>query len=248
MTIAGGGRIGRGVAVWIAAMAWMIAAPGIAREKPKEKGKGSEIIATINGEAVTRAEWTEIWKADQWIAPTLKSKPGYTEQMAGRPYEDFFFREEIVKIRAMSQKYADSLPQMKAAIDALHARAAAGEDFAALAAQHSQDRGSAAQGGDLGEPKEFHDLVFPFNRIAFDLDEGEISEPFLTIFGYHICKVDRILPGSEGKGKTISVRNILIRFPSADARTESEALAEEAEVRVLDRKLCRKLVSYCTDA
>jgi len=214
----------------------------------KKGGKGDEVIATVNGESVTRSAWSAIWKADQWFAAELKLKPGYAEKMAGRPYEDYFFREEVVKILGMSQKYGESLPAMKSAIDAVWTRATGGDDFADLAAQYSQDAGSAARGGALGEPQEFHELVFPFNRIAFGLDEGEISEPFLTVFGYHICRVDRIIPAGEGKGKRIEVRNILIRFPSPDARSESETLADGADVRVVDRKLCRKLVTYCTDA
>ncbi len=213
---------------------------------PDEKeGKDAEVIATVNGEPVTRSEWTEIWKADQWYAPTLKAK--YGDRMAGRPYEDFFFKEEIVKIRSMSQKYAASLPQMKQAIDAAWQKVKAGGDFAQIAQEHSQEEGSARKGGQLGE-KQFHELVFPFNRVAFKLVEGEVSDPVLTIFGYHLIKVDRVTPPAESKGKVIEVRHILIRFPSPDARTESEALAQNAQVEVLDKKLCKKLVSYCADA
>ena len=207
----------------------------------------SDVVATVNGEPVTRSEWTEIWKADQWFAPDLKAKPGYSDQMAGRPYEDYFFKEEVVKIRGMAQKYADALPQMRATIDAALAKAKAGGDFAEIAKEYSQDQGSAVKGGDLG-PKEFHELVFPFNRVAFKLAQGEISEPVLTIFGYHIVKAEQILPATEGKGKRMSLRHILIRFPSPDAKAESETVAQKAQVQVLDKKLCKKLVSYCTDA
>lgn len=216
---------------------------------PDEKGdKDAEVIATVNGEPVTKTEWAEIWKADQWFAPTLKTKPGFSDQMAGRPYEDYFFKEEIVKIRGMSQKYADALPQMKSTIDAAYQKAKAGGDFSAIVKEYSQDQGSAVKGGELG-PKEFHQLVFPFNRVAFKMAEGEISEPLLTIFGYHIIKVDHVIPaGAEGKGKIVEARHVLIRFPATDPKTESETLAQSAKVQVLDKKLCKKLVSYCTDA
>jgi len=231
-----------------AAIVATAALSGLTSAGPAEKGdKDAEVIATVNGEPVTKSEWAEIWKADQWFAPTLKTKPGYSDQMAGRPYEDYFFKEEIVKIRGMSQKYADALPQMKSTIDAAYQKAKAGGDFAQIAKEYSQDQGSAVKGGELG-PKEFHDLVFPFNRVAFKMAEGEISEPLLTIFGYHIIKVDRVIPAAEGKGKMIDARHVLIRFPSPDAKKESEALAQNAKVEVLDKKLCKKLVSYCTDA
>jgi hypothetical protein len=235
----------RGAVAGLLALAFM---GGAASAGPDEKGgKDAEVVATVNGEPVTRSEWTEIWKADQWYAPTLKTKPPYTDRMAGRPYEDFFFTEEVVKIRGMSQKYAAILPQMKEAIEAAHRKLKEGGDFAQVAREHSQEEASAVKGGDLGN-MQFHELVFPFNRVAFKLAEGEISEPVLTIFGYHLIKVDKVFPATEGKGKTIDVRHILVRFPATNARAESEALAHDAKVQVLDKKLCKKLVSYCTDA
>lgn len=59
------------------------------------------------------------------------------------------------------------------------------ENFAELATENSEDPGSAAQGGDLGYLKQ-GDTVEPFNTIAFELDNGNISDPIETEFGYHI--------------------------------------------------------------
>ncbi|MFQ5700624.1 MAG: peptidylprolyl isomerase [Acidobacteriota bacterium] len=220
----------------------------LAKSRKKKGGKSSAVIATINGEPVTKAEWSAVWKTDQWLGPQLKKEAGFADKMSGRSFEDFFFREEIVKIRVMKQKYKDALPAMKAAIDRIYQEAKAGADFAELARKYSQDPGSAKKGGDLGAPKELHEMVFPFNRIMMKTKQGQISEPLLTIFGYHILKVDRIFPAiaTEGKGKRVAVRNILIRYPSADAREEAEQLADAAEVKILDKKLCKRLVSYCS--
>lgn len=66
-----------------------------------------------------------------------------------------------------------------------------GADFAALAKQHSDDPGSAAQGGDLGTIQ--RGAFDPdFEQAAFALAEGEISEPVKTRFGYHVIRVEEI--------------------------------------------------------
>ncbi len=232
--------------ILVVIMTLLSAAPADAKDKKKEEKAAGQanILATVNGEPVTKDEWSAIMKANQWYAQDLRTQPGYTEKMQGKPNEDFFFTEEVVKIRAMAQKYKDGVPGMKSAIDAIYQRAKAGEDFGTLAKAESQDS-TAKNGGDLGTLMEFHQMVFPFNRIAMGLKLGEISEPFMTVFGYHIAKVEEIHPASEGKGKRIRVSHILIRFPSPNAESEANGLATNVKVEVLDQKLCKKLVSYC---
>ena len=63
----------------------------------------------------------------------------------------------------------------------------AGSDFAELAMTYSNDPGSAENGGDLGWFPQGQ-MVEEFDRFAFALKEGEITEPFRTQFGWHIIK------------------------------------------------------------
>lgn len=67
-------------------------------------------------------------------------------------------------------------------------RLAAGEDFAALAQELSEDPGSRERGGDLGFFERGR-MVPEFEQAAFRLQPGQTSEPVLSDFGYHIIRV-----------------------------------------------------------
>lgn len=77
----------------------------------------------------------------------------------------------------------------------LHKRLLAGEDFAALAKQYSKDSASAAQGGELGWSAR-DAYVAPFADALFGLQEGAISAPVKTQFGYHIIRLDGVRAGA----------------------------------------------------
>ncbi len=87
------------------------------------------------------------------------------------------------------------LAAAKAKAESIFKRAQAGEDFAKLAKEYSQDPGSAKQGGDLGW-SEAKDWVKPFADAAFAMKVGEIRGPVQTQFGYHILKLEGIRPAT----------------------------------------------------
>jgi peptidyl-prolyl cis-trans isomerase C len=96
-------------------------------------------------------------------------------------------RASHILIRVDEKADAAAKQKARAEIDAVLKRAKAGEDFAALAKQHSQD-GSAAQGGDLSYFVRGQ-MVPAFEEAAFSLQPGQISDVVTTPFGYHIIKV-----------------------------------------------------------
>lgn len=108
----------------------------------------------------------------------------------------------------------------------------AGADFAELAREHSDDPGSASRGGDLGRIEEGA-MVEPFENALFALEEeGALTEPVRTRFGYHIIKLTEYQPG---KVKPLEeVRDQLVK----------EERARQAEALFLDRAEDFRNISY----
>jgi peptidyl-prolyl cis-trans isomerase D len=99
-----------------------------------------------------------------------------------------------------------------------------GKDFGEVARASSDDTGSKAQGGELGW-NERGGWVPAFSHAAFNLKIGEISEPVLTPFGWHIIQVEERKPAEEKPLASVShdIAAILLRRERARALAEAEA-------------------------
>jgi hypothetical protein len=131
----------------------------------------------------------------------------------------------------------DSKPA-RAKIEGLLARVRAGEDFAKLASEFSDDPGSKTDGGDLGWFGHGQ-MVKPFEDAAFALKQGEVSGIIESQFGYHIIKLEeRRAQGEGGSGEQVHARHILIKFnnvprdpnsPPMSPREQARSAVEEAK-------------------
>ena len=102
-----------------------------------------------------------------------------------RPYEEVH-AAHIMKM--MPRGTERTALDTKKDIDSLYQVVLAGADFAEVATAHSDDKGSAVRGGDLGWFGRGM-MVQPFENITFDMQPGEMSEPFPTRFGWHFVKL-----------------------------------------------------------
>jgi parvulin-like peptidyl-prolyl isomerase len=93
-----------------------------------------------------------------------------------------------ILVKTIDKKLSDADAKKKA--DALYARVKAGEDFAKLAKENSDDPGSKENGGDLGWINSESPMVPEFKTAALSLKKGEISPVVKSIYGYHILKAD----------------------------------------------------------
>ena len=115
------------------------------------------------------------------------------------------------------QKVIDKLSTIKADIEDNDAK------FSVKAILYSQDPGSKSKGGfysitkDTGFDKTFKD-------VAFSLQEGEVSEPFETMFGFHLIFIEKI------RGQELDLRHILIT-PEISQDALDEAKAELDSIR-----------------
>lgn len=157
--------------------------------------------------------------------------------------------------------------QKKAKAQAILDRAKAGEDFATLANENTEDPGNKGADGTLqgGIYKDVPKgrMVAPFEAAALALEAGQIApEPVETDFGYHIIKLERKLgksPASkDAKEETYDVRHILISTAVKDPTNPmgrdtpvkdyaKSKLEEEKEKKLLEEIVASNNVSVPTD-
>ena len=111
-------------------------------------------------------------------------------------------------------------------IEAIRQRLLAGEDFATLARENSEDPGSASRGGDLGFMSR-GEFVREFEEAAFKLEPGAISEIVTSQFGYHIIQM------VERRGERINTRHILI----TPKPSKEDDIAAADTIKAIARKL-----------
>ena len=109
-----------------------------------------------------------------------------------------------------------------------------GSSFASKAILYSQDPGSRATGGKYTLHRKRPRMVKEFRDEAFSLEEGEISQPFKTDFGWHILKVDKI------RGQEVDARHILLT-PKIEASQLQEA---KTKLDTLRNRLIKEEISF----
>ena len=101
--------------------------------------------------------------------------------------EEVKVRHILIKVDAGADPKVDAAAKKKA--EDLLKQIKGGADFAALAKANSDDPGSKEQGGELGMIQ--RGVTVPaFEKTAFGLEPGQISDVIKTQFGYHIIKVE----------------------------------------------------------
>ena len=143
-------------------------------------------------------------------------------------------RASHILVRVDEKADAAAKQKARAKIDSVLKKAKAGGDFAKLAQENSDD-GSAAQGGDLDYFTKGQ-MVPAFDKVAFELKPGQISDVVTTQFGYHIIKVvdhkvGRTVPFEEVQPKIKDILGRQKKQQHADAFIEG--LKKKSKIEVL---------------
>lgn len=179
---------------------------------------------------------------DYLLVDTIKTRAQLTFEPAEleayyREHLADFQVEEQVRARHILLKVDDkrSAAQAEAELERVKARIQAGEDFAKLAGEISEDPGSKSRGGDLGYFGKGR-MIAEFEQAAFAAAPNEVVGPVKTAFGYHLIQV---LDHRSGGQRPFTEVEAQVRARLAAERADSiaEAKAEELVQRIGTEKL-----------
>jgi len=140
--------------------------------------------------------------------------------------QDRYLQDEQRQARHILVLSGDDEDAAEAEAAALLARIQAGESFEALAAEHSDDGGTASRGGDLGVLTRSQ-LPGELGGAVFSMDAGQVEGPIKSDFGFHVVQLDQIL--EQGPLPLDQVRGELL--------TELRDREAEDEFRELERQV-----------
>lgn len=152
------------------------------------------------------------------------------------------YEEELPEARVRARHILLSYPEqatdeqrdsVEAVARDLRERVQAGEDFAALAREYSDDRGTAPDGGDLGW-FERGEMVRPFEEAALATEPGEVSEPVESPYGIHLIQVyDRDVRPFEQIRSGFRSRTVRQRVAEAESAYVA-AIEDSARIAITD--------------
>jgi len=195
------------------------------------------------------AKWTDTSTAEVVLKRELKVN--ITDADARKFYEDNpaqFEQPEMVRAshilltttdpKTGTELTTEQKDAKRKQMEALLKRARAGEDFAKLVQEFSEDPGSKDKGGEYKFPR--GQMVPEFESAAFALKTNQVSEIVTTRFGYHIIKLLEKIPAqklelakvADDIKEALTQQAFQKQFPDYIAK-----LKTEAGVEILDEKL-----------
>ncbi|WP_425077808.1 peptidylprolyl isomerase [Psychroserpens sp. S379A] len=183
------------------------------REEMFELNKNAKLAADMQRKIVSEIEVTPEEVREYFNSIPEEERPVFGTELK---VAQIVVIPEITEVE--EQKVIDRLKEFKA--DVIEN----GASFTTKAVFYSDDIPSRKDGGKYVLNKKHPRMVKEFRDVAFSLQEGEISEPFKTDFGYHIVLLEKI------RGQEYDIRHILLR-PKVTEEAKQAAKTKINEVR-----------------
>ncbi len=158
----------------------------------KQRGLTQERLRQETADTIAVNQMLEKEFENVIVAADADVRKFYDENKA-RFHEEASVRASHILIRVDEKADAPTKAKAKAQADDLAKQLKKGADFAELARKHSQDPGSAPNGGDLGFFGKGQ-MVPAFSDAAFAAKPGQVTPVVETPFGYHLIKVAETKP------------------------------------------------------
>lgn len=204
--------------------------PASAWAPPKEE-IGSEAVQAYYNEHQDRFRAPERVRLDYVLLDpeTLEEDLELSEAELRRQYEmqrDRFTTPEErraaqILVRVPEEAGEGAVQEARAVVQEARARILAGESFAQVAREVSDDRLTAAEGGDLGWLQR-GDLGNALDGVLFTMAPGEVSHPVRTAEGFHLLKLESVRPPQTEP------------FAAVRERLEADLRARRSESRLME--------------
>ncbi|MBC5774022.1 peptidylprolyl isomerase [Pontibacter sp. KCTC 32443] len=190
--------------------------------------------AESRGLDTTTAFKRELEGYKEQLALPYLTENSVTDQLVREAYDRL--KQEVNASHILITLDPDAAPQDTLAaynrVMELRKRAQAGEDFAKLAKEHSQDPSAAENGGNLGYFTAMQ-MVYPFENAAYKTEPGQLSMPVRTRFGYHLIKVH---DKRNARGE-VKVAHIMVR--ATPGMPKADSLAAKQRVDAIYKRVQR---------
>jgi parvulin-like peptidyl-prolyl isomerase len=148
-------------------------------------GSEAKYEKTLKQQGLTQDQAKEEVRASL-IAEGVFKKVTDKVNVSNKDIANYYDSHKSQYVQPESRDVRHILVTKKALADSLYARLKGGANFAALAKKYSKDPGSASNGGKLTISK--GQTVPEFDKTAFSLKKGQLSQPIHTQYGYHIIQ------------------------------------------------------------
>lgn len=205
----------------------------------------------LKAENLTRdqlvAKWTQAAIAETVVRREMNVNVSegdikkFYDENPGRFEEPEMVRASHILLSTRDEAQKELGPEQKAAkrkqAEEVLKKAKAGEDFAALAKQYSEDPGSKDKGGEYTFPR--GRMVPEFEAAAFSLSPNQVSDLVTTQFGYHIIKLHEKIPPRKVELSAVSTN--LKEFLTQQAVQKQlpdymNKVKQEAGLEILDER------------